>query len=145
MDGDFRLDVGEIQRVVENAEVLSVYFPLIRKTLLVDTRFNVGDDPVVKVLPMVDSVEERIRSVRRLRPGFPKPESITVIPWPRYVDSLVRLDIWPRLVSRFVADSQPDAVKACTNALAELRRLELEELVAAVGGQNYHTVWQDGG
>ena len=142
MDGDFRLDIGEIQRTIERAEVISIYFPRLRRTLLADTRFQGEDEPLVKLVPMVDSVEERFRSIRRLRPSFPRPESITVIPWPKNVDSLVRLNIWTKFVSRFVGSGHVNAVRSCSQVLEELRRLEREEMMEVISGHNYHTIWQ---
>lgn len=142
MDGDFRLDVAEIVKNLETAEIICLYFPLLRKTLLLDTRFDVEDEPLVKIVPMVESVEERFRSLRRLRPRFPKPESLTVIPWPKYVDSLLRLGIWQKLVQRFIATGNKGAVRRCHDALEELRRLERDEFSRVVKGDSYHTVWQ---
>ena len=34
MDFDFRLDLSEVMRAVETTEVVALYFPLVRKTLL---------------------------------------------------------------------------------------------------------------
>ncbi len=141
MDGDFRLDLGEITKNIETADVICIYFPLLRKTLIVDTRSDVEDPPIVKLVPMADSIEERFRSVRRLRPRFPRPESITVIPWPKYVDSMVRLGIWDKLVKRFVTSGHKTAIKSCVDVLEELRQLEKAELAAVIAGDHYHTVW----
>jgi hypothetical protein len=40
MDGDFRIDIDEIIRNIDSAEVISIYFPILRKAILIDTRFN---------------------------------------------------------------------------------------------------------
>ncbi len=142
MDGDFQVDITEIARNIETGEIISIYFPLLRKALLVDTRCDVENEPLVKLMPMVDSVEERFRSIRRLRPRFPRPESVTVIPWPKYVDSLLRLGIWDRLLTRLTASGYKNAVRACNQALDELRGLERLELARVITGENYHTLWR---
>ncbi|MBI2847173.1 MAG: hypothetical protein HYX82_04745 [Chloroflexi bacterium] len=142
MDSDFRLDIGEVGRNIESAEVISLYFPLLRKTLLMDTRHNGGEEPMIKVVPMVDSVEERFRSLRKLRPRLPKPDSITVIPWPKYVGSIVRLGIWDKIVQRFVATGHKEAVKACEEALKDLLEFEKTELAAVIKGEHYYTLWE---
>ena len=141
MEGEFQQDIEEIKERVEKAEVLSFFFPTFRKALLIDTRSNEREGPMVKVVPMVSSPQERLRSIRRMRPGFPRVHNLTVVPWPRFVDSLVRLGVWDRIVGRFAAAGQTEAVKACQEALEELRRLEKAELAAVVLGQNYHTIW----
>ena len=143
MDGDFRLDLAEIMRNVETAEVVCIYLPMLRKTVIIDTRHDIEDEPLIKIVPMANSIEERFRTIKRLRPRFPRPESITVIPWPKYVDSLTRLGIWQQLVQRFVGTGQKNAVKACQETLEELRRLERQELLAVVcGSDQYHSLWE---
>ena len=142
MDGDFRVDLKEIIRNIETGEVISIYFPLLRKTLLIDMRYDVEDEPIIRLVPMVDSVEERLRSIRRLRPNFPRPESVTVIPWPKYVESLVRLGIWDKVLERLTASGHKSAVRACTKVLDELRALEHKELASVVLGENYYTLWE---
>lgn len=141
MNGDFPVDLHELGRTIEHADVLSVYFPIIRRSLVVDTRCTAEDGPMVRIMAMVSSPEERARSVRRLRPYLPKPDKIAVIPWPRYVGSLQRLGVWPLLLRRLAATGFPDSVRACERALAELERYEREELAQVIRGDNYYTVW----
>lgn len=142
MDTDFRMDVDEINRNIDAAEVMGIYFPLIRKTLLVDTRSDAVDGPMIRVVPMANNMEERFRSLRRLRPRLPRPESITVIPWPKYVTGLKRLGIWDRMVQRLVSTGDMDAVRACEGAFDELAGLERQEIINAVKGERYTTIWE---
>ena len=142
MNGDFRMDMDDIVRNIESAEIVCVYFPLLRKTLVVDTRTDVEDPPIVKLLPMASSVEERFKSLRKLRPRFPRPEKVAVIPWPKYVDSLIRLGLWDRIVERCASSGDKGSVQACGGVLEELRGLEKAELIAVITGDNYHTIWQ---
>ena len=141
MDSDYVLDLEEVIEKVENAEVMSLYFPTFGKALVVDTRFSEKEGPLVRIMRMVASPQERIRSIRRLRPGFPRPRSLTLIAWPRYVDSLVSLGIWDRVVQRLVQAGNDEAAALCEAVLGELRRLEKAGLAAVVLGEDYHTVW----
>ena len=79
MDNDYRIDLAEVTRSIEGAEVITLFFPLLRKTLLIDMRFDVEDDPMVRVVPMVSGPEERVQTIRKMRPNFPKPERIAFI------------------------------------------------------------------
>jgi len=142
MDTDFRMDVDEINRNIDMAEVMGIYFPLIRKTLLVDPRSDAVDGPMIRVVPMANSMEERFRSLRRLRPRLPRPESITLIPWPKYVTSLKRLNIWDRVVQRFVNAGDMEAVRVCEETFNELVELEKREIVEAIKGERYTTLWE---
>ncbi|MBI4233667.1 MAG: hypothetical protein HY686_04415 [Chloroflexi bacterium] len=141
MDGDFRINLEEAARTIATADVLSLFFPMVGKALLLDTRYTAEEGPLVKVVPMATSIAERLRSLRRLRPQFPRPESLTVIPWYRSVDSLVRLGLFQRIVQRFVESGHPKAVQACYQAVEELRRHERLELAAVLRGDNYRTIW----
>lgn len=141
MDFDFRLDLSEVMRVVETAEVVALYFPLLRKTLLIDGRTSAVDGPMVRVVPMVSTPDERLRSLRQLRPRFPRPDSITIIPWPKYVSSLERLGVWERIIERFINAAATEAVRQCEGALQELLALEREEVHHAVTGQDYKVLW----
>ena len=141
MDGDFRIDLDDLLKNVNTAEVISFYFPVLRKTLLVDTRFTVEDAPMVRIVQMAGSLDERQRSLRRLRPQFSRPNSITVIPWPKYVDSLVELGVWAKVLERIAYSGHKEAVRKCEEVLEEMRRLEKDELAAVISGENYHTMW----
>ena len=141
MDGDFELDVEEILSDIQDAEVLSLFFPMFRKSLIVDLRSAEHTGPMVKIMPMVASPQERMRAIRRLRPGFPRRHGLAVIAWPRYVDSLVTHGIWPRLTERLIEAGHKQAVEHMGEALRELGRQEKAELARVVMGDNYHTIW----
>lgn len=141
MDGDFRIDLDEVLKNIDIADVISIYFPILRKTILIDTRFTEEDPPMIRIVPMVTTPEERHRVLRRLRPHFPRPKAITVVPWPKYVESLVRLGIWRKVLERFVYSGHKEAVQACNQVLEEMYELEMEELSAVITGENYHTMW----
>ena len=141
MDGDFRVNLDELLRNIATWEVISIYFPLLRKSILIDTRFTEEDPPMVKVVPMASSVEDRHRALRRLRPRFPRPKTVTIIPWPKYAESLVRLGLWQKVLERFVHSGHKETVQACNRVLEEVYGLEREELVAVITGENYHTLW----
>ena len=141
MEGNFLFEIDEVLRNVQEAEVMSIFFPSFRRALIIDTRSNTDDGPMVRLMPMASSPQDRVRSIRKLRPGFPRLQNLTLIPWQRYVDSLVNLGVWEKIVKRIEESGDPKAIKACDAALTELRRLERQELVAAISGDNYQTIW----
>ena len=141
MDDDFAYDVDQVMENIDEAEVLSVFFPRFRRALVIDTRRNDTSGPMVRLMQMVASPQERLRSIRRLRPGFPRLRGLTLIPWARYVESLVELGVWESLMMRLTDAGSDEAVGACDAVLDELKRLEKAELGAVVMGKNYHTIW----
>jgi hypothetical protein len=145
MDSEYRVDVSEVQRGIDIGEVIALYFPVLRKTLLMDTRSSGVDGPMIKVVPMASSPEERYKELVRMRPRFPKPERLTLIPWPKYVSSLVRLEVWDHIVRRFLEIGPPQVVRDCEASLEELYAAEREELVRAIKGEDYETLWDASG
>ena len=144
-DDDFGDDLDEIVRNIDAAEVISIFFPTLRQSVVIDMRTNEHDGALVRLMPMVASPQERLRSLRRLRPSFPRVQNLALIPWPRYVESLVRLGVWTRVVSRLEAAGQDAAAAECGEVLKELRAVEKAEMASVVRGENYHTIWSAGG
>ncbi len=141
MDDEFVFNLDEVMTTIDDAEVMSLFFPTFRKAVVIDTRSHDGEGPMVRILPMAASPQERLRTIRRLRPGLPRLRTLTLIPWPRYVESLVGLGVWDRIVNRLRASGHDEVVQHCDAVLQDLRNLERLELAAVVRGENYHTVW----
>ncbi len=142
MNGDFPIDVDSVLDSLQGADVVSIFFPMLKRSLVVDMRSGGEDGPMVRVLPMVATPEERIRTVRRLRPHFPKPDHLAVIPWPKHVGSLRSLGIWDSLAARLATSGNVRSVRALDRAMGTLRRLEREEVCRALTGDSYNTIWQ---
>lgn len=141
LDSDYRIDVSEVNRNIELVDVIAMYFPLLRKTLLMDLRTNDVDGPMIRVVPMANTPEERFQSLMKMRPRFGKPDTITIIPWPKYVQSIADLGIWDRIVRRFADTGSAEVVRQCDRCYAELVKLEREEIGRAITGENYETIW----
>ena len=141
MDGDLEQDLHEVMKKIDDAEVVSLFFPTLRKAVVIDTRSNEIDGPMIRIMPMVASPQERVRSITKLRSEFPRVKNLTLIPWPRYVDSLAKLGLWDRVVKRLKDTGYEEAVSTCQEVLEELRRLEKVELASVVRGENFHTIW----
>ncbi|MCY4639292.1 MAG: hypothetical protein OXC94_03000 [Chloroflexi bacterium] len=141
LDGGFDVDVDHIARTIAEAEVVCLYFPLLRTTLLIDARTSEGVTPLVRLVPIAASAGERLRSLRRLRSQLPRPDSITTILWTRRVGALRRLGVWECLLERLAATgdgSAPGRAEAC---LDELGVLERRELRRALTGEQHRTLW----
>ncbi len=141
MDWDFTVDIEEALRNVQTAEVLSIILPLLQKTLLVDTRYDASQGPLVKVVPMAGSVEERLRSLSRIRPHFPQPQRLAIIPWPRRVINLKTLGIWDRIMERLAESGDPVIERTAGAILEKLVAQERAETDRALTGEGYHTLW----
>lgn len=141
MDDEFAYNMDDIMRGVDGAEVMSIFFPTLRKAVVIDTRCSETEGPMVRVMPMVSSPQERMRSIRRMRSGFPRAQNLAVVPWSRYVGTLETSGLWAKIVGRFEVAGQTQAANACRQALEELKRLEMLEMAAVIRGDNYRTLW----
>ena len=137
----FEIDIDAVNQNVDEAEVVCIYFPMLRKTLLVDTRTTEDVGPLVCVVDMVENAQERFRLLRRLRPQLDRPRSITLVPWVRSVGSLRATGVWGRLTARLSACGDADCLDAASRCLEELHALERHELLSALTGRDHRTLW----
>lgn len=135
IDDGAELDLTAVCQNIAEAEVITVYFPLIGRTLLVDARCTADVPTMVRVVPMARDTGERLRSLRRLRPMLPRPDSITMIPWQMRVQTVVTTGVWECLLRRL--DDHP-AAEAC---LMQLQSLERAEQLDAILGRRYEALW----
>ena len=139
---DYGVDLGEITRVIERAEVLVVRFQVVQKRLLIDFRSAQADGPLIKAVAPASSVEERFRSLKALRPNFPLPDRIMSFLWPRSVTAMDDAGVLASIRDRLLAtDSalEPQIDQAFAEAVQE----ERATLSAAVrGGEGFQTIWE---
>ncbi len=141
MDEDFDIDIDDVKSKIANAETLSLFFPMLRSSLIIDYRCDNANKSFLKIMPMVASPQERLRTIRRLRPGLPRLQSFILIPWARYIDSLRDQGIWDLLTKKFEDLTQHDSLVDIEKIFLELKRLEKLEYASIVMGDNFHTLW----
>ena len=140
IDGGYDIDIEAVVQNIAEAEVVTLHFPILRQTLLIDTRGG-ADGPLVRVMPMVDNTHERFESLKALRPDLPRPQSITMIPWARSVTALESAGVWECVIARLEGCADEEMIKQAHRAFRQLRSLELVELREAIVGKQYRTVW----
>jgi hypothetical protein len=141
MDQEFKIDLAEVRQSVARADVITVHFLYFRETLLLDVRRSSSEGPLVRVRPAVDTIDDRIKDIRTLRPRFGKPESLTYIPWPKFVISLKESGVWDVLVDRLVSAGGADVEADMERLYRRLRVDEWNEYRKAIAGKGYKTVW----
>ena len=144
MDGHFFLDINKVMESLEKGEVISISFPRFNKALVIDTRQNNSTGPLMMISQAVRSPRERVRALRRMRPGFPKVNMITVIPWAKSVESLVSMGIWDKILSRMEKEVYSQNESKSEKILRDLYQLEKSELTEVLIGDSYHTLWSVG-
>ena len=142
-DSDFGVDIEEMGRVFDEADVVVVRFHVIAQRLLLDMRAEPGDPPLVRLVPPVSSAEERYRYLQAERPRMPLPEHITVVGWPRYVQVMRDTGLWQRMVDRLIREGGEVMLAHADEAYREVRAAERAEVAAAIrGGEGYEALWE---
>src|SRR5437868_12095082 len=141
MDDDQFL--SQVLSGISEAEIITIFLPLLRRALIVDTRHNEVAGHMVGVVPQVGSMEERISVIERMRPEFKKVHSILGIPWLKSVYSLQEQGVTDRLVERLSDSGMSPALaeEAVREAVGQLFRVEHRAFVALIRGEGYQTLW----
>ena len=140
-DNGVIIDVGEVRKVVDNADVFAIGFSNFAERLLIDTRSNSEERPFVQIVEPVDSLKERFFWLGRHRPSLGLPETFMFFAWPHSPAYLVESGIWDRIRARVGADQDEEMERECASALRGLNDLERDEMVSAIKGEGYFTTW----
>jgi hypothetical protein len=139
----------QVLSTIDEAEVVTIFFPNLAKALVIDVRRNFEEGPLVKVVGQVNSMEERMAAIERMRPGLGRVRSIAGIPWAKSIRTLQENGVIGRLEQRLVrAGESPEAAAyACDAAYQNLLTLEREQWVNVIKGQNslYKSIWETSG
>ncbi len=143
MNDDYGVDLDELFKVIDAAEVLIVRFHVIQKRLLIDFRTKGSTPPFIGLVPRAESVEDRFRSIKRLRPEFPFPDKVMSFHWPRSIPVLMASGAWEHLADRLTGLGGHEATEQCGGVMEQLLREERAEVAGAIrGAQHYQTLWE---
>ena len=142
LDNEVPVDIREIKHVIKTADVMLVRFPMFDKRLLVDVRFDEEEGPLLKVVPRVGSAAERFRALKKLRPRFPLPKNIISFTWPKHISSLESSGVWEAIVARCQSSGFIEADRDCQQIFEQLLSVEQHEIVSAITGEGYETIWE---
>ena len=139
----------QVLSTIEEAEVLTIFFPNLMKALVVDVRHNLEEGPMVRVVNQVSSMEERMAIIEKMRPRMGRVRSIAGIPWTKSIRTLKENEVIDRLEVRLQAAgmNELEAVRACEEAFQQLRDVEYNQWVDLIKGQSplYKTIWSKAG
>lgn len=142
MDESSDLGSKRLIGAIARAEVLNLFFPLLRHSLILDTRSDQFVPPAILLDGMVGSAEARRRSFAILRPHFPVPEKLVIAAWPGSTRSLVEAGIYDAILDRWRALGHPEGEADARQALRQLARLERAALRDLISGATSKALWQ---
>ncbi|HEX6513530.1 MAG TPA: hypothetical protein VF157_14600 [Chloroflexota bacterium] len=134
MDNASRWNSRTVLRNLREAQVISLFLPCLGRALIVDLRSNEAEGPLITTDSLVSGPQERLDSLRRLRPSFDLPDNMTVAPWFGPVRTLESSGALAEIINRLAAIGHPDREAALLATYNELLDLEREEIVALIRG-----------
>ena len=142
LDSDFFIDMKEVKELIQTSEVLLIRFATVDTRLLIDCRSSEAVGPKMMAVGRASSVEARFRELKTLRPQFPLPDHIMSFYWPKSVGSMRTTGVIDMIVARFRSTGYESEAERCDEVLSELERRERRQLVSAITGEGYNTIWQ---
>jgi len=140
---DYGLDINEVSKVIDNSQVLIVRFAIVDKRLLIDSRTSEKEGPLIAIVAKAGSIEERFKSLKKMRPLFPLPDKIMSFMWPRHMETFRNSGLWGKIESRLVSLGGEAMAERCNEVFQELAREEKTEVLAAIrGGEGYQSLWE---
>ncbi|NWJ46105.1 MAG: hypothetical protein HXX08_09525 [Chloroflexi bacterium] len=138
--------ISQVLSTIDEAEVMTIFFPNLSKALVVDTRVGLSDKPLVRVMNQVNSMEERMGILEKMRPTLGRVRSIAGIPWTKSIRSLKENEIISRLEKRLqLSGLQPfESKQVCEEAFNKLQEIERNQWADLIKGQSvmYKTIWE---
>ena len=124
------------------SEVVAIRFATIPQRLIIDLRTSELDGPMIKVMEPANSVSERLKSLKKLRPRFKMPKKVSGVWWPGRIKTMVELGVATELCNRLSEIGGMPAARSANAAFDELLLLERREIYNAIRGQRYNTIWE---
>jgi len=135
------VDLDEVDTLIANADVFTVGFASFPERLIVDTRSNDREVPLVQVVEPARGARERLVWLGRRRPSLGTPQAFSFFAWPHSPGFMVQSGIWDRIRGRVGADSDPDVAVQCDLAIRQLLNLDRQATFALLKGEHCLTLW----
>jgi hypothetical protein len=135
------VDFDEVRELIAEADVFAVGFANFAERLLVDTRSDANETPLVQVVEPADSPRQRLRWLSRRRPTLGTPQSFSFFAWPHSPGFMVESGVWERICRRAGAEHEPEVAVQCELALKQLQNLDREAALSALRGERCVTLW----
>ncbi len=141
-ENGIQVDIESLNRVLEQADLITIGFTRFPERLLVDPRTNATDGTFCGVVEPVGTVQERFLWLGKHRGSFGAPQAFAFFVWPHSVRLLIATDALAPLRSR-LEQTEPGSGAALDVALARLRAIEVEAIRSLIrGGEGWATVWE---
>jgi hypothetical protein len=131
-----------MREALRTAEVMSVFFVRVGRSLILDMRHDGSTGPAAMLDDIVSTPQARLQSFRRLRPGLPLPERLTLAPWTGGIREFAQRGHLDELLTRCRQEGGDALHDGAAKAFKQLEMLEQEYLRDLVRGVGMKTIWQ---
>ena len=135
------VDFEEISKLLQTADVFTVGFTSFPERLIVDTRSNDHETPMIQVVEPARSARDRMVWLSRRRPSLGAPEAFSFFAWPHSPSFMVQSGIWDRIRRAVDADNDNEVAVQCDLAMKQLHNLDREATFALLRGEHCLTLW----
>ena len=135
------VDIGEIEQIVKHADVFAAGFRLFPERLIIDTRHDDKEMPMVAIVDPVSTVQERFFWLGQHRPSLGLPKDFMFFYWPHSIRYLDESGVWGRICRRIVSSGFEGAAETCAAALQDLIARERQANMDAIRGHHFETLW----
>jgi hypothetical protein len=131
-----------IHDAIRGAEILSLFFVRVGKSMILDFRQEPGSQAAVLLDDIVATPQARLQSFRRLRPGLPLPERLTLAPWTSAIQEFRANGLLDAMLSRCELEGGQDLKVTAAKTYRQLELLERRYLRDLVQGVGLQTIWR---
>jgi len=135
------VDFDEISKLIRSADVFTVGFATFPERLIVDTRSNEREMPMIQVVEPARSARDRMVWLSRRRPSLGAPDTFSFFAWPHSPNFMLQSGIWDRIRRRVDADIDSEVGVQCDLAMKQLLNLDREATFALLKGEHCLTLW----
>ncbi|MDE3094700.1 MAG: hypothetical protein KGK07_01700 [Chloroflexota bacterium] len=135
------VDIGEIRHIIKDADVFTIGFRLFPERVVIDTRHDEREMPMVAIVDPVASVQERFFWLGQHRPSLGMPKQFMFFFWPHSIGYLEESGVWALVRERVLASHFDGAPETCDAALRDLLERERAATLDAITGARHQTLW----
>tara|TARA_Y100000588_G_scaffold114447_1_gene125600 strand:+ start:100 stop:543 length:444 start_codon:yes stop_codon:yes gene_type:complete len=134
-------NLENVKETILESDVVSIFFPFLGKSVIVDSRTNETEGPILLLTDMAKTPKERVDSLKQMRPSFQTINEIVLIPWVRYVSTLKSSGIWEGILDKMFKLGQGKPHGDVDQIMDVLETLERIYLIEVMTGPTWETTW----
>ena len=135
------VDLDDIAKLISEADVFTIGFATFPERLIVDTRSDMKETPMVQVVEPAGSPRDRVAWLQRRRPSLGAPHAFSFMAWPHSPGFMQETGVWDRIRKQVNAENDLSLDSQCEQAIRQLQNLDLQAMLAVLRGDRCLTLW----